>query len=106
MPEDRFYLSVAPYIEQTHECYFHSLTTCTGELQNADVHVTVTDATSGEVVLDEDLTTEANGFVGIWLPRGIEANLTVTYEDASATTAISTVTDSDATCLTTMQLPA
>lgn len=105
MPQDRFYLSVAPYLDQTHECYFHSLTTCTGELQNEAMHVVVTDATSGEVILDEELSTEANGFFGIWLPRGIEANLTVTYNGASATSPISTATDSDATCLTTMQLP-
>jgi hypothetical protein len=32
LPDDEFYLSVAPYLEQTHDCYFHSLTTCRGEL--------------------------------------------------------------------------
>lgn len=105
MPEDAFYLSVAPYIEQTHECYYHSLTTCTGELQSAPVSVTVTDATTGDVILEEDMSTQANGFVGMWLPRGIDANLTIDYQGASATTPISTKTDSDATCLTTMQLP-
>ena len=30
MPEDAFYVSVAPYLDTTHECYFHSLTTCAG----------------------------------------------------------------------------
>ena len=41
LPEDSFYLSIAPYVEQTHECHFHSLTTCLGELSNQNVHVTV-----------------------------------------------------------------
>lgn len=105
MPEDRFYLSVAPYVTQTHECYFHSLTTCTGEMSGAELDITVTDATTGEVILSETRSTEANGFVGLWLPRGIQANLTISYEGRSATTPISTATDADPTCLTTVQLP-
>ncbi|MCH1922250.1 CueP family metal-binding protein, partial [Shewanella sp. A3A] len=28
MPSHEVYVSVAPYREQTHDCYFHSLTTC------------------------------------------------------------------------------
>src|SRR5690606_18913293 len=27
LPTDRFYLSIAPYLQGTHECHFHSLTT-------------------------------------------------------------------------------
>src|SRR5699024_9536909 len=34
MPEDRSYVSVAPFVSQTHDCYYHSLTTCVGELDN------------------------------------------------------------------------
>lgn len=29
--EDEFYLSIAPFVEVTHPCTFHSLTTCRGE---------------------------------------------------------------------------
>ncbi|PAK74679.1 CueP family metal-binding protein, partial [Micrococcus luteus] len=103
MPEDEFYVSIAPYRSQTHECYFHSLTTCTGELANTDVHVTVVEATSGETLLDETLTTYDNGFVGVWLPRGIDATLTVSAEGRTAKKAISTRPD-DPTCLTGLQL--
>ena len=42
MPDDEVYISVAPYREQTHDCYFHSLTTCLGELANTEVQVTLT----------------------------------------------------------------
>lgn len=104
LPDDEFYLSVAPYVSQTHECFHHSLTTCRGELANTPVHVTVTDGDSGAVVVDEDLTTFDNGFVGLWLPRGIEATLTITSDGRSATTAISTSGDEDPTCLTTLEL--
>ena len=103
MPEDEFYVSIAPYRSQTHECYFHSLTTCTGELANTDVHVTVVEATSGETLLDETLTTYHNEFVGVWLPRGIDATLTVSAEGRTAKKAISTRPD-DPTCLTGLQL--
>lgn len=104
LPDDAFYLSVAPYVSQTHECHFHSLTTCKGELGDTPVHVTVTDRDTGQVVVDEVLTTFDNGFVGLWLPRGIEATLTISTDGRSATTAISTSGDEDPTCLTTLQL--
>ena len=72
MPSDEIYVSAAPYQSQTHDCYYHSPTGCLGELRNADVAVTVTDTATGEVIVDEDTRTLDNGFVGIWLPRGIE----------------------------------
>ncbi len=104
MPEDAFYVSIAPYVEDTHDCYFHSLTTCTGEIQDDDVQVLVTDAATGETLLDETRTTFANGFVGLWLPRDIEATVTIEHEGRSATTDLSTSNDDDATCITTMRL--
>lgn len=103
MPDGEFYLSVAPYVGQTHECFFHSLTTCIGELRDTEVEVTVTDAATGDVILAEATRTADNGFVGLWLPRDIAATLTVTADGRTATTAISTG-DDDPTCLTTLQL--
>src|SRR5699024_6366872 len=103
MPEDEFYVSIAPYRGQTHECYFHSLTTCRGELANTDVDVTVVEATSGKTILDETLTTYDNGFVGLWLPRGIDATLTVSTGDRIAKQDMSTRIDAP-TCLTGLQL--
>ena len=40
MPDDTFYLSVAPYEAETHDCTFHSLTTCLGEMPGESVDVT------------------------------------------------------------------
>ncbi|MGO1316727.1 MAG: CueP family metal-binding protein [Cellulomonadaceae bacterium] len=102
-PADRFYLSLAPYVSQTHDCYFHSLTTCQGELSDADVHVLIVDDATGETLVDEDTTTYANGFVAYWLPRDIEATLTVTHDGRTGQTAVATDAESP-TCLTTLQL--
>ncbi|MFS4491238.1 CueP family metal-binding protein, partial [Dietzia kunjamensis] len=44
-----------------------------------------------------------NGFLGLWLPRGITATLTIDHDGRTATAPISTG-DDDLTCLTTMQL--
>lgn len=98
---DEFYASVAPYVTQTHDCFFHSLTTCVGEQRNVDVHVTVVDDKTGETILDEARTTFDNGFVGLWLPRGIEGTLTIVSEQGTAHIPIVTTSDDTAaTCLT------
>ncbi|WP_313821588.1 CueP family metal-binding protein [Citricoccus sp.] len=104
MPADEVYVSAAPYESQTHECHFHSLTTCLGELRNQDVRVTVLDQATGEVLIADRLQTFDNGFVGLWLPRGIEAELTVEHDGKSATSMVSTRNADDATCLTDLRL--
>lgn len=103
MPDDKVYVSVAPYREQTHDCYFHSLTTCLGELANTEVQVILTDE-SGEVLINEIRQTFDNGFLGFWIPRGITATLTIEHEIGAGTAAISTVSEDDPTCITTLQL--
>ena len=68
-----------------------------------EVHVTVTDNASGDTLIDEPRITYDNGFLGLWLPRGITATLTIDHDGRTATAPISTG-DDDLTCLTTMQL--
>jgi hypothetical protein len=103
VPGDRFYLSVAPYVNKTHDCFHHSLTTCKGELAAEDVGVRIVDETHDEVLLDEVRTTFANGFVGFWLPRDINGTLQITYGSKSGRTKITTAKESP-TCLTTLRL--
>src|SRR5690606_14282995 len=43
LPEDEFFVSIAPYFEQTHPCDIHSLTTCRGELAEEDFNVYIED---------------------------------------------------------------
>ena len=102
IPADSFYLSIAPYVTRTHECFFHSLATCQGELSGRTVEVTITDA-SGKVLADGPATTYTNGFVGYWLPRGITGTIEAKYEGKTATTPFATNDDSP-TCLTTLKL--
>lgn len=104
LPRDEFYLSVAPYVSRTHDCYFHSLTTCIGELGNEEVHVTVTDADTGDVLINETRRTYDNGFIGLWLPRGVTTNIKLEVDGKSGVTTVSTAGDDALTCLTTLQL--
>jgi len=104
LPADRFYLSIAPYVNGTHECHFHSLTTCRGELSGAEFDVTVRNVVTGEVLVDGPRAAFDNGFVGIWLPRGITADVTIGYQGRQAKATVSTTASDAATCLTTMQL--
>lgn len=104
LPQDQFYLSVAPFVETTHECAFHSLTTCRGELRNREVTVSVVDSGSGETLEEGTSSTHDNGFLGLWLPRGITAELTCTVDDLTGTASIQTQTQDALTCLTSLQL--
>lgn len=104
LPDDLFYLSVAPYVSSTHDCFHHSLATCQGELVEQEMQVTVLDD-SGEVLVDEEVTTYTNGFAGFWLPRGSSGTIEVDYDGLSGVAEFST--DDDApTCLTTLRLSA
>ncbi len=99
---DEFYISVAPYENRTHDCYFHSLGTCQGELTDTDVHVTVV-SDDGETLVDEDATTYANGFVGFWVPKDIKGTVTVTKDGTTGEVEFSS-DEEGATCITTLQL--
>lgn len=102
LPEDSFYLSIAPFVDQTHECHYHSLTTCVGELRDEDVHVTISDS-SGEVLVNEQHTTFSNGFVGVWVPAGTTGIIDISYEDMNGS--IQFATDAEAaTCITDLRL--
>ena len=102
MPEDEFYLAVAPWTTTTHECFQHSLSGCQGELVGADLDVRITDD-SGAVLVDEAVTTYENGFAGFWLPKDIAGTIEISSDAGSATSEFTTAEGSP-TCLTTMRL--
>lgn len=103
LPEDEFYVSIAPFLTQTHECYFHSLTSCVGELQNKDIQVRIVNDADGTVLVDEATKTFDNGFIGYWLPKDITATVEITHDGNTATATLGTGPD-DPTCVTTIQL--
>lgn len=102
LPEDEFFVSIAPYIEHTHPCTYHSLTGCRGELMNVPFDVTITDS-EGRVIVDETIHSLSNGFIDLWLPRNHTYEVTIRYQGKAAATVISTYSG-DPTCITTMQL--
>ncbi|MFS2241284.1 CueP family metal-binding protein [Microbacterium sp. OR16] len=104
MPDGLTYISFAPYRTQTHDCTFHAPSSCVGELRNTELQLTITDLATGETHVDEKTQTFDNGFVGAWLPRGIDAEVVIVVADSEARAVISTVNDDDPTCITTLPL--
>jgi hypothetical protein len=99
LPTDEFYLSFAPYINEVHPCQTHNLVSCRGELFNKEFNVSIVKK-DGTVITDQKVKSMNSGFIGIWLPRDIEATLTISYNGLSVTKTITTYAKSD-TCLTT-----
>src|SRR5699024_2081533 len=97
-----FFVSIAPFIKETHPCEIHSLTGCQGEMVNEEFDVYLEDV-EGNVVLDETIQTEANGFIDLWVPRDETYRITITYDGKTAEEEFSTF-ENDKTCITTMQL--
>lgn len=102
LPKDEFFVSIAPYENQTHPCEIHSLTGCRGEMTEQEFQVTVTDA-KGNTVVDQKMTSQANGFIDLWLPRDQTYLIQVSQDGKTAESEISTF-DGDQTCITTLQL--
>ncbi|GGP11896.1 MULTISPECIES: CueP family metal-binding protein [Oceanobacillus] len=102
LPEDEFFVSIAPFMQQTHPCEIHSLTGCQGEmvLEDFDVYI---ETAEGDVVIDETMQTEENGFIDLWLPRDETYTVEIRHDGKEVTSEISTF-DDDFTCITTMQL--
>ena len=102
MPKDEFYLSVAPFITNTHECLYHSATGCRAELKQEEFFVEYIDL-DGNIIVSENMMSLSNGFIDLWLPRNVEGTLTITQGELVATKVISTATG-EPTCETTMFL--
>src|SRR5690625_4277041 len=59
LPEEEFFVSIAPFINETHPCEIHSLTGCQGELVNQDFALYIEDM-DGNVVINETMNSESN----------------------------------------------
>lgn len=102
LPEDEFFVSIAPYETYTHECAIHSLTGCQGELVNESFNVTVIDEKKN-IVLKEEKNSGVNGFIDLWLPKNQKLNVLIEKEGKTVEKEITTFEDSY-TCITTMKL--
>ena len=104
LPEDEVMVSVAPYFVHTHPCATHYMSGCQGELVGAPVHVLAL-AADGAALIDEVMTTPANGFLDLWLPRGQAIELQMTLDGHRTVGLVTTHAGSD-TCVTTMRFEA
>ncbi|MGP4072739.1 CueP family metal-binding protein [Piscibacillus sp. B03] len=102
LPKDEFFVSIAPFVNQTHPCTNHSLTGCQGEMVEETFSVHIEDQ-DGQVIVDDEVKTFKNGFFDLWLPRDKTYNVTIKHGDKVVEQEISTF-ESDGTCITTMQL--
>lgn len=102
LPNDEFFVSIAPFVEITHPCAIHSLTGCQGELVEKEFDVYIQDE-KGNVVVNETMTSLENGFIDLWLPRDKNFQVKITHEGKTVESNISTF-EGDNTCITTMQL--
>jgi hypothetical protein len=102
LPTGVRYVSIAPYVTQSHDCFWHNLATCRGELAGTTAHFTIT-ADDGEVLADQEVPLGANGFAGFWLPA--DAAGTISVEQDGRTGAVPfTTTPGSPTCITTLQI--
>ncbi|MEI5909587.1 CueP family metal-binding protein [Bacillus spongiae] len=102
LPKDEFFVSIAPYINKTHPCTNHNLTSCQGELANKTFDVVIEDST-GKIIVDENMVSGKNGFLDLWLPRDKEYQVRIKYDGKMVESNLSTF-KKDGTCVTTMQL--
>src|SRR5699024_12737489 len=102
LPIYEFFVSIAPFFKETQHCKDHSLTGCQGELVQESFDVTIEDET-GNIVLEDTIQTEKNGFFDLWLPRDQTYNIKMEHDGKNVDAAFSTF-EEDGTCITTIQL--
>ncbi|MGL4667450.1 MAG: copper-binding periplasmic metallochaperone CueP, partial [Saezia sp.] len=102
LPEDKFYLSIAPYVTYTHDCFNHSLSGCRAELTNTPYQVTVKDE-AGNILFNNAVVSFSNGFYGLWLPRNTRGTVEVEYNGLKGAFPFSSSSQSQ-TCMTTIRL--
>lgn len=89
LPNDEMYISIAPYIETTHDCFSHSLTGCQGELINQEIQIVILDEL-GLIISDELYFSGKDGFIGIWLPKDEIYEFKIYYQALETSMQIST----------------
>jgi hypothetical protein len=102
MPDDQMVVSIAPYINKTHECATHYMSKCDAELKNVPVNVLAINA-GGKTLINKTIKTPSTGFFDLWLPRDQEITISVNAQGKKAIGKIYTYRNSK-TCDTTLKL--
>ncbi|MFH1052635.1 MAG: CueP family metal-binding protein [bacterium] len=102
LPDNEMYIAIAPYVNFTHSCSTHYISTCKAELSNKVLQVIATGANEN-IIINDKYTAMDNGFIELWLPRNRTININIIYGSLSSSETIITNKDSR-TCLTTFKL--
>ena len=102
LPDDIMMVSIAPYINKTHTCATHYISSCDAELKSTNIKVLAVTA-DGNTLINKTMKTAPTGFLDLWLPRNQVIDITVSAKGKRATGKIFTNRDSK-TCETTLKL--
>jgi len=102
LPDDEMLVSVAPYINKTHPCATHTMSSCKGELKDTLIEIKAV-AAGGKVLINKSIMSPFTGFIDLWLPRDQQITLYVSALGKKATGVITTFRNSK-TCDTTLKL--
>lgn len=102
LPDDSMIVSIAPYINKTHTCATHYMSSCDAELKNTNIKVVAVTA-GGQILINKTMKTAPTGFLDLWLPRNQVIDITVSAKGKSATGELFTYRNSK-TCETTLKL--
>lgn len=102
LPNDLFYMAVAPFVNGTHTCETHYPSSCDGEMKEKQFTVSAVDENENSV-FNGNITSLKNGFIELWLPRNKNIKLSISYSGLNGTETLPTKDDSR-TCITTIRL--
>jgi len=101
LPNDLYYLSFAPYMNHTHECFIHSLTGCQGEIINQDILIKIYDE-ENNLLNEITKNTGSDGFIGLFLTSTV--NYRIEVEHAELKSVFYANAQSGQTCFTEVKL--
>ncbi|MGE5480706.1 MAG: CueP family metal-binding protein [Chloroflexota bacterium] len=102
IPAGSVYIAFAPYINNTHTCEQHYLSSCDGEMKEKTFKVTAI-LPDGKPYVSEDIKSLKNGFFELWLPNNRNMIIKIEYDGKKGEETIPTFPGSR-TCITTIQL--
>lgn len=102
LPEDEMYVAIAPYIDNTHTCSTHYLSSCQGEMYDENFELTISDE-NNHTFFEGFVKTGMNGFFELWLPRGQEFSFNLQFREMKSVFILGSFDNSN-TCVTNVRL--
>ncbi len=101
LPDNEMYIAIAPYINYTHSCTNHYISSCKAELTKKGFKVTA--ISNNDTIINQNITSLNNGFIELWLPRDKTISISIIYGLLGSKEIIKTDKESR-TCFTTFKL--